>query len=199
MPPGSRAHVLGVSLGGMIAQELALAHPERVATLVLAATYARAGDEARDLGARLVALRPQLELQSLLDHASVDARQVYQFIVPLLFSPTYIIEQATYLAQLQSRLMAYKQPFQAFFAQLAAALSHDTSARLPSLRTPTLVLGGAVDRVLPPHYSSELAALVPGARLVELDNGQHGMCLELAAAFNAAVLDFVAKNPIATS
>jgi pimeloyl-ACP methyl ester carboxylesterase len=83
---------------------------------------------------------------------------------------------------------------EAFARQLAASSRHDTSARLGSLHMPVLVIGAEYDVLVPVWKAREVAGLIPGARLTVLEGAPHGLNVERAEEFNAAVLDFIAEH-----
>ncbi len=81
-------------------------------------------------------------------------------------------------------------------AQLRAAVGHDRIRDLAAIRAPTLILTGTADRMIPPRYSEELAALIPGAVLERVEDGSHAFHLEMPERFNRLVLDFLAAHPL---
>jgi pimeloyl-ACP methyl ester carboxylesterase len=153
-----RAHVVGTSLGGMIAQELALAAPGRIDRLVLVCTTP-GGPEAAPMPeqtVRLMAKAPALEPLAAL------RKFVENALAPN--PPDGIVE----------RILAHRietaQPFSAWLAQAAAGAAFDAWDRLPGLEAPTLVLHGTADVVVDPANAGLLAERIPGAR-VELFAG----------------------------
>ena len=177
-----RAHVVGLSMGGMIAQELAIAHPQRVGKLVLAATYARPDERVRE-AAKAVPFDP----------AQVQAKELWKFMMGMVLSPEFIAREKPRLRELRDRVLPTFS-IEGFNAQLAAVLSHDAAARLADVRAKTLVMKAAADKFLAPRFSDELAQLIPGAKLRTIDNGSHGFNFEQADEFNRAVLDFLAED-----
>jgi pimeloyl-ACP methyl ester carboxylesterase len=192
----SRAHVLGVSMGGMIAQELALQFPESVRSLVLACTYA-----APDAG--VLATRDALVTQLggrvapdgtiEVDLSRLDPLQFFQTLMPLVFNPDFLARELPRLMELFASSLQYGFSPQGILGQVAAVLTHNTEDRLAQIRVPTLVLTGDADRLVPPAYSERLAALIPGAKLVKIPGGSHAFNLEQPEAFNRAVLEFLAS------
>ena len=201
-----RAHVVGISMGGMIAQELVVRHPERVGALVLAATFAKADADAQavaeegaarsGLGASPLALLgggvPDAALL-----AAVDLEQIFGFMMSLVLSPAFIERERAWLRGTFARFQSSGATIAHFLAQVGAVLQHDTTARLNQVRAPTLVLTGTDDKLVPPRHSHALQRLIPGARLVELEGGTHGFNIEMKDAFNKAVLDFLDEHPLA--
>jgi len=175
-----RAHVLGVSLGGTIAQELVLEAPDRVRSLALGSTWA--GPSAWRSRLR------RMQLGILETHgveALVRARSLFIFSPPM-------FEKAAQIMDLIEKTMA-ETPLEGYLHQLDAAEAHDARARLGEVRTPTLVLTGKRDILVPPELSIEVASLIPGAELVTLETA-HAIQLEESALFNETVLAFFAKH-----
>ena len=183
-----RAHVVGLSMGGMIAQELAIRHSDRVGALVLAATYARPDEKTRQ--------GQQSAPVNLSGPATADVKQVWKFMMGLVLTPDFIAREKAMLRELRDKVLP-TWSIEGFIAQLAAVMAHDATAELATITSPTAVLKPSNDQLLSPHFSDELARLIPGAKLVTFDNGSHGFNVEQADKFNRAVLDFVAAHPIA--
>jgi 3-oxoadipate enol-lactonase len=158
------AHVLGISMGGMIAQELALAHPERVRTLTLGCTYC--GGEGSSLAA------PEA-LQRLTEAMmSGDRQRALRASWEINVSPTMAGDAdayARFLAIAEQRAVALP----VIMAQMQACAAHDTNARLPGLGVPTLVIHGTVDRLLPVANGRLIASLMPDAQLEIFDDVGH--------------------------
>lgn len=177
-------HLLGVSMGGAISQELVLAAPERVRTLTLAVTFAGGGAWARER-ARLwggQALQSSAE-----DHLDLLMLQC--------FSEAFY-ENAEAVAFMRNMFLANPHPQapEAFVRQLEASGRHETRDRLRSLQMPVHVIGAEHDTLVPPWKSHELAGLIPGAKLTILENAPHGANWERPEEFNAAVLDFIREQ-----
>jgi pimeloyl-ACP methyl ester carboxylesterase len=176
-----RAHVVGVSLGGMVAQELAIALPDRVGALVLASTYAR----------------PPREVRALAERARErwgDPLGAVKWIVDLTLTREFQRREGARIAALFAEASPHGPSLEGLLAQGEASLRHDASARLSRVRAPTLVLTGDADRFIPHEASDEIAARVPGARLERIPGGSHGANFEQAEAWNAAVLGFLAAH-----
>jgi pimeloyl-ACP methyl ester carboxylesterase len=176
----ARAHVVGFSLGGMIAQELALAHPEFVDRLILYGTYARP---------RRAIMEPWLtyveQMEERLDPVSVSVGWL-----PWLFTPAFLADPERVEAALAWE-NPYPQPLHGFVAQIEASRSHDTLDRLSRITAPTLVLVGAEDIITPVYYSRELAAQIPGAELRVLERGGHCAIWEDPEVGTEALLSFL--------
>jgi pimeloyl-ACP methyl ester carboxylesterase len=214
----ARAHVVGLSMGGMIAQELALRDADRVGALVLAATYARIAVQPSPTGsdppaaarladhsveetsvarANTVGASPLLLMADASPSAlaSLDMKRLFKLMVSLVLSSEFIARERELLRAWMQRALV-EGSVDAFVAQLRAALAHDVAAELARVRAPTLVITGTDDQLVPPRCSDELARLIPGATLVRIDGGPHGFNLERAEEFNRPVLEFLAAHPL---
>lgn len=179
------AHVVGHSMGGMIAQELALAYPERVGRLVPLASLAR-------LPGTFAAW---LEFGKLGYQLRLDPRTFALYGMPWVFSPALFQEPKRAMATLDG-LMANPYPItaQGFAGQAAAVEVFNVFDRLPEIKSPTLALVGADDILTPPCCSEEIAAHVPAGRLQVLPRGGHGVILEYPDEANAALLAFLGEG-----
>jgi pimeloyl-ACP methyl ester carboxylesterase len=190
----ARAHVVGISMGGMIAQELALSHPGRVGALVLASTYAHAGDDVREVASRGRAIFGAADGNGRGGAAGGNAFAALRFLMETSFSPGFIERDGLRLFQLFTEGMPNGLDARGLEAQGNAALAFDSRARLGSLASPTLVLTGDEDRFIPPSRSEELARLIRGARLVKIPGGSHAVNFEQPERWNALVLAFLAEH-----
>jgi 3-oxoadipate enol-lactonase len=174
------AHVVGISMGGMVAQHLALGHRHRVRSLTLIATHAGGG---------LRHTRPGLRAMRLFVKANLSRGPArLAALSELLFTPAWrdalrakgwSAEQLSTIAQPSDRRVR--------LAHLRSMLRNDVRRRLPSLAgLPVLVIKPDSDQLVPPRLSDELAALIPGARLLTIHSG-HGALLEASAALNEAI------------
>jgi len=179
-----RAHVVGLSLGGAVAQELALARPARVRSIALLATFARQTPRSRALMEGWRMLYP-VASQSLALREAWE-KQAYAW----LFTDAYWRNEAAVRAALRFAAAQPFQPVDGFVGQIDAALAHDTVARLPSLRVPTLILHGALDQLAPAAGAEEMARLIPGAQLLVVPEVGHAVNLEGQRAVNAALRVF---------
>ena len=179
-----RGHVIGVSMGGMIAQEMALADPGRVRSLHLGCTLARPDAYMRALNASWREMRVALGREAMLRALGL-----------WLFAPTTYDEHPELVeAVLQNSLASpYPQSLTGFLRQSEAVAAHDTLDRLGGVRCPTLVSVAEDDILVPSRFSRDLAARIPGARLHTVRDAGHGYFLERADLFNALCLEFLAR------
>lgn len=158
------AHVLGISMGGMVAQELALRHPPRLRTLTLGCTYC-GGPEAR-LAEQSVVQRLAAGMMS--GDAELAIRTMYEVNV----SAAFAADEANF-APFHAMATGANAPVPVIMLQMQAIQAHDTSARLHEIAAPTLVIHGDEDRMLPVANGRLIASLIPGSRLEELAGVGH--------------------------
>jgi 3-oxoadipate enol-lactonase len=171
------AHLLGASMGGMIAQEFALQYPKRVRSLILACTAPG--------GPHTVQAEP--EAIQLLFRREGNPRERAEAAVP------FIYDAATPREQIDQDLAIlgewYPSPA-GYMSQLQGILAWEAYSRLPELRTPTLVLHGVNDRLIPPANADLIAGRIPGSRVVKLASAGHILMTDQPQAANQAILNF---------
>jgi len=193
-----RADVLGISMGGMIAQELVLRHPDRVRGLVLACTYPEP-DEAieRERKVSVSALGGTIteDGETKVDLAGLDPLTFFQLLMPKVFNAEFLATQLPMLMEVFGGTLQWGFSIEAILAQVEACVGHNATERLGTIQAPTLVITGDSDLLIPPSNSDVLAERIPGAKLVKVPGGSHGFNFETPDAFNREVLDFLATVP----
>ncbi|HEX3391108.1 MAG TPA: alpha/beta fold hydrolase [Solirubrobacteraceae bacterium] len=163
------AHVMGISMGGMVAQELVLAHPEQVRALTLGCTYC--GGE----GSKLASEETMRRLAEAM--MSGDRERAIRAAWEVNVSPAFAAKDDIY-ATFLARGLRYGVPVPVIMEQMRAITEHDTSTRLGDIKGPTLVIHGTLDQLLPVQNGHMIAGLIPGARLEILDGIGHMFFLE---------------------
>lgn len=180
-----RAHVLGVSMGGMIAQEIALNHSRRVKSLQLHCTYARADQYMVALMEAWRSIR-----------AKATPEEWMRTVALWLFAPDTYRERPEFVEAVVQTALANPHPFSdvGFLRQGDAVRTHDSLDRLPSLTCPTLISVATDDILVPPRFSRQIAAALPKAQFRTFPNLGHGYFWEDPTQFNAMCLDFLAHQ-----
>ena len=180
-------HLLGVSMGGMIAQEYACAHSDDLRSVTLACTYAAPGPFCSRM------------FNFWADMASVmGVPAVMRDVTLWAFTPEFFENRPDEAAEFEFAMRYLDQPTPAYLAQLHSIQTHDATARLGSLNVPTMVLAGETDILIPVELSRRLHALIPGARWATTPGG-HACLWEHPDPFNRAFLAFIASLPSRTA
>lgn len=175
-----KVHLVGVSMGGMISQELALLQPERFASLTLVATHA---------GGPASWLPPVKGLMRFLSvHMGPEAKRT-QEMAKLLYPQPFLESCDTdALHERMSFQMGRPPKRHTMRKQLAAIRRHDTRDRLGQIETPTLVVKPEQDILVNPTHSDRLHGAIPGAEILRLPDAGHGVIYQCAQAVNERLL-----------
>jgi pimeloyl-ACP methyl ester carboxylesterase len=175
-----RTALLGISMGGMIAQEFAIGHPEKLSCLILGCTTF-GGSEA---------IPPSREiLNAILAGPDADEK-TRRLQEQAMFCADTIANRRDVIAAYTEARSRFPIPQNSLALQAAALRAHDSANRLQQVQTPTLVITGADDRLIPPENSRLIAERIPGAIFNKLPGG-HLFMVEYPDAFNRAVIEFV--------
>ena len=184
-----KAHILGVSMGGMIAQEIAINYPERVDKLILGCTFA-----GRNRESGISPLFPEaLGLEEGFTDDDLRALPILKVVQALYSYGFNRCLYRTFIVPL-ARLYARRSSVAGLTGQLEALLAHDTFDRLDVISAPTMVITGTEDRIVTPGSSEDLASGIPNARLVKIEGGSHAFFIEMRGVFNREVLAFLSDN-----
>lgn len=177
-----RAHVVGLSMGGMIAQHIALGAPERVATLSLLATHS---------GGRQPVLPPRAGIKLLLaSTVARDSERRLEVLTKLLLGPKFCAADPMRAAQLVRADFSRPPAIRTQIAQLHAIARHHTRDRLRELaHIPTLIVRPGMDLLIDPRHSDLLHAGIPGSRLAHFPEAGHAVTRECAPALNELLLE----------
>lgn len=181
-----RAGVLGASFGGMVAQQLAIRHPQRVAALVLAATGPGSAPRARDPDPAASA--------ALLGKGARTPEQAYRMACTVLYSQRFQTEHPEFIERQVHDRARHAVAARAFQAQLAASRAHEVWEKLPSIAAPTLVLHGSEDAVMPLANAELLCERIPGAVLDVFEGAGHLFFHEQPQRTADAVIAFAAVS-----
>lgn len=177
-----RAHVFGISMGGMIAQEFALQYPERVRSLILGCT-SHGGPEAVLADAEV--------LTTLAARATMSAEEGVLAMIP------FVYHRSTPRGRIEEDLVIRRRTFptiQGYFGQLQGIVAYESRSRLPQLKVPTLVVHGDSDRLVPPENGRRLARLIEGARLEMIADASHIFPTDQPEKAHSAIQRFLAEQ-----
>jgi pimeloyl-ACP methyl ester carboxylesterase len=183
-----KAHILGYSMGGIIAQELIIHYPERVRKLILSSTLATIHQITSEMREAL-SLGEDFSFSEK-DIRSVDIRKALSSLVDLGFNRRLYRMILVPIASIYIRLVGLKGPM----GQIEAIAGCNTLERLHTIQAPTLVIVGTGDKAALPRFSEVLASRIPDAKLVKVKGGSHGYIWEMPGRFNKEVLDFLRGN-----
>lgn len=181
-----RAHVFGVSMGGMIAQRLATRHPDKVQGLALGCTNCGRGGS----------IPPEKrigQLLRLLPDASMDAREVARRQEEVYYMPGFRESQRAIIDGMFDLVNRNPTPPHAVQGHLKAIDAFDACADLARIKAPTLVIAGAGDPLIPAENSRLIASRIPGAQLLLLPDASHFFWIEKPQETAAALIRFFAQ------
>jgi 3-oxoadipate enol-lactonase len=172
-------HLVGVSMGGMIAQEFAINYGSDLRSVTFGCTYAAPGPFCSRMFAMWEDLAPVMGVGFVMRDVTLWA-----------FTTSFFADRPDDAAEFERAMRYVDQPVPAYLAQLAAIQQHDTRAGLPTLTVPTLVLAGEEDILIPVSLSRQLQRLVPGSTWATTPGG-HACMWENPSEFNAVLIDFL--------
>jgi pimeloyl-ACP methyl ester carboxylesterase len=175
-------YVLGVSMGGMIAQEYYFSHREKVKGLILSNTNYGKGS-----------VLPSSEVLKVLA-GSAATGFTFEGLSERMkwaFSERFLKENRNQFDQLVRKRLTIGDDAKGYMGQLYAGASFDSHERLGGISVPTLVITGDKDIVVPPENASELHRMIPNSRLLVLRDAGHALCIERSRDFNRLVMSFI--------
>lgn len=179
-----RIHLVGHSLGALVAQEFAIRHGDRLRSLTLASSHAGANEW------RKAVLSSWIQLRRLLDAGSFTRTTLPMLVGPHFYKSPAQVEGLVRFAERNE----WPQDPEAFARQATAAIEHDARGRLGGVRVPTLVLSGSRDLVNPPDVATELSQEIPGSELTLLDGIGHMPHIEDGPRFREVLDQFLSRH-----
>lgn len=180
-----RAHIFGMSLGGMIAMRFALRHASRTDQLVLGCTT---------MGGRAAERIPLGSIAMLLRAGRLRFADALEYTAPIVVSPSFLRERDDIIHAWRAIATSEPVPLRGSALQLLAAAEHDVSREVGAIRAETLVLTGDADRLIPAENSRRLASAIPGAKLEILPGAGHDFTTEQPEPSALALERFLRKS-----
>lgn len=181
-----RAHVLGASFGGFVAQEFALAHPRHLDKLVLCCT---------SFGGVRHVLPSASTLQAMASAEGLNTEERTRRNLRPAFTPQFLAQRPEEVEEVTALRLRHPVSELTHLAQVQSAATFDAGMRVSQIEAPTLVVTGDEDAIVPPGNSRNLAASIPGARLSIIEGAGHMVFIERAEEFNRAVVEFLEERP----
>ncbi len=179
-----KTHLCGISMGGMIAQHVALDYGDRIDKLILSCTLPG--------GMKSIQPAPEVAEALILADGDDDLLQAFQATAAILFPPAYLAEHMAELMMTFAEQQILPPSKDALAAQLGAVMGHDTFDRLGEITHPTLILHGDADVLVPPKNSELLARGIPHSTLELFPGNGHALNIQSKDEFNRAILEFLA-------
>ena len=176
------AHIVGASFGGFVAQEFALKYPSMTRKLVLCCTSFGGPNH----------VAPSAEtLQALASTKGLNSEERMRANLLLAFTPEYVRMQVAEVDRVVHLRATNEVPEHIYLSQLQAAMSFNAESRLQEIASPTLVLSGDADVIVPVENSRHLAAVIPNAKLKIVEGGSHTFFIEQSGEFNRIITEFL--------
>ncbi len=178
-----RSHVFGFSLGGMIAQEVALSYPQKVEKLILWGAAC---------GGRKT-VPPDLAAYKLIIGAveGLTPERMAKATISLVFTKDFIKNNPEYIDDKIQRILKCRIPYSSYVRQVKAMFNFNTCRKLKKMATPTLIMQGKYDILVPPQNGEILAELIPKAKLIIFENSAHAIYPHEPELFIRSLFEFL--------
>jgi len=187
-----QSHVLGSSMGGMIAQEFAINYPEMVDKLILCSTFAKPQHMVESItGGIRDLLEGKVENIFEVNPHRIVFERLFNFFLQQLFTEEFLRKNRQTVEETWQKYLSTGTYVETFLKQVGAVHRHDTLNRLKRIKAETLVLTGTEDKLIPPECSDVLAKKIPKSTLRKIGDVGHGFHFEMPDTFNKIVLDFL--------
>src|SRR5271157_5603731 len=179
----SRAHIFGISMGGMIAQEFALQYPARTQSLILGCTSPGGPS----------AVRAESKVADVLMARGMTPEQAREVILPYIYDAATPREKIEQDVSLRQRWLPSPE---GYMAQLQAILAWESYSRIAQIAAPTLVIHGKSDALVPPGNGELIAGRIPGAKLLLLEQASHLFLTDQTQVANTEIVEFLLSHAV---
>ncbi len=177
------AHIIGRSMGGAVAQEIALGYPDRLRSMIITASFGKLDRYGYQI---LESINEVVKAQGYAAAAKIQSL--------FFFPPVYFNEHREQMEAFQAALADTDRPIHGYTNSTHACLAHDALDRLPEVRAPTLVLAGGQDVLCAADASRQIAELVPGAELKVYEDASHFFLIQRFEESMQDIEDFLARH-----
>ncbi len=190
-----KSHIVGTSMGGMIAQEIAINYPNMVDKLVLCSTFAKPQNMVEIImkGVKDIIGYNTLDIFGINPHRLVFEK-LFSYLLQQIFSEEFLLENNKLIEETLRRYLPKLTYVETFLKQTGAVYTHNTLDRLNLIKAETLIITGMEDKLVVPECSDILAEKISRSKLKKIEHAGHGMHFEMPDVFNRIVIDFLSAK-----
>ena len=190
-----KSHIVGTSMGGMIAQEIAINYPNMVDKLVLCSTFAKPQNMVEIImkGVKDIIGYNALDIFGINPHRLVFEK-LFSYLLQQIFSEEFLLENNKLIEETLRRYLSKLTYVETFLKQTGAVYTHNTIDRLNLIKAETLIITGMEDKLVVPECSDILAEKISRSKLKKIEHAGHGMHFEMPDVFNRIVIDFLSAK-----
>ena len=190
-----KSHMVGTSMGGMIAQEIAINYPNMVDKLVLCSTFAKPQNMVEIImkGVKDIIGYNALDIFGINPHRLVFEK-LFSYLLQQIFSEEFLLENNKLIEETLRRYLSKLTYVETFLKQTGAVYTHNTFDRLNLIKAETLIITGMEDKLVVPECSDILAEKISRSKLKKIEHAGHGMHFEMPDVFNRIVIDFLSAK-----
>ena len=190
-----KSHIVGTSMGGMIAQEIAINYPNMVDKLVLCSTFAKPQNMVEIImkGVKDIIGYNALDIFGINPHRLVFEK-LFSYLLQQIFSEEFLLENKKLIEETLRKYLSKLTYVETFLKQTGAVYTHNTFDRLNLIKAETLIITGMEDKLVVPECSDILAEKISRSKLKKIEHAGHGMHFEMPDVFNRIVIDFLSAK-----
>ena len=190
-----KSHIVGTSMGGMIAQEIAINYPDMVDKLVLCSTFAKPQNMVEIImkGVKDIIGYNALDIFGINPHRLVFEK-LFSYLLQQIFSEEFLLENKKLIEETLRKYLSKLTYVETFLKQTGAVYTHNTIDRLNLIKAETLIITGMEDKLVVPECSDILAEEISRSKLRKIEHAEHGMHFEMPDIINKIVIDFLSAK-----
>ena len=190
-----KSHIVGTSMGGMIAQEIAINYPNMVDKLVLCSTFAKPQNMVEIImkGVKDIIGYNALDIFGINPHRLVFEK-LFSYLLQQIFSEEFLLENKKLIEETLRKYLSKLTYVETFLKQTGAVYTHNAIDRLNLIKAETLIITGMEDKLVVPECSDVLAEKISRSKLRKIEHAEHGMHFEMPDIINKIVIDFLSAK-----